>query len=620
MKKRLFPILAALLLAGPIVACARADAPAGAAPKESTARPAEAPPAAVVGIALRTRLEAVAADEVRRLGEETLYAAPHLVELYRTNDFQPLWADAAATEKLVRAIEAAADDGLNPEDYHLAALKAEAPPPEDQRDGLRSAIDLDLLRTDALITLGEHLRRGKAAERDVPEKAALRGAPAWEVDTDLYLAVILGGEIEKALAAFAPRHPLYQNLKNVLTRHRLAQDKTPEYPFVPPGGSIRPGMRGSRVDDLKDRLVASGELAAEQRGDDLYDAALTEAVRAFQKKAGLAADGVAGKNTIAALNGDSGQSAAPPLDKLRVNLERSRWLLRDLPDTAIIVDIPAYQLHYYKEGKPSWTCRVMVGRPTDQTPTYRSAINHLVLNPTWTIPPGMLKREILPRLQADPGYLQAMRLKVYNRQGKTVNPEAINWSAYSGRNFPFSLRQDAGQDNSLGSIKFMFPNPYHVYLHDTPSKHLFQRKNRALSHGCVRVQSPKDLGRLILSGDEGNPVSAKRFDAILASGKNAGLKLNHPLPVVLHYPTAKANEAGQVSLSADIYKLDAAVLAALNSPPRPLPARPVEEKSEEETAKAAEASAAAEPAGEAEDANAARAAMQAAEGKAGKKE
>ena len=216
----------------------------------------------------------------------------------------------------------------------------------------------------------------------------------------------------------------------------------------------------------------------------------------------------------------------------------------------------------------------MVGQPYNQTPVFRSAITYLVLNPTWTIPPGMLKNEIIPKILKNPNYLRNENLKVYDLKGNAVDARTIEWSRYLTRGFPYVLRQDAGPDNALGRIKFMFPNPYHVYLHDTPSKSLFGRNSRALSHGCIRVQSPLDLGRMILANDPGNTVSNARIDQILESGKTTGLSLKKPLPVFLLYITAKGDADGTISFSPDVYGRDAAVIEALNRPPRPLLQKP----------------------------------------------
>ncbi|NLZ17759.1 MAG: L,D-transpeptidase family protein [Desulfobulbaceae bacterium] len=513
---------------------------------------------------LQQRLEHIYIDEPQQLGTEPLFTMGPLLDLYRKNDFQPLWSERGKIVSLHKAVMAAAEEGLDPADYHLDSITA-ALAETDETIGTEQPLDRDILFSDALILLGEHILHGKVDRRDVEEKEGLAAGPSTEVDVDYYLGLIRSGNVEQAMRERAPQHPSYQLLKQGLARYSKRAEQG-EMPTVPVGFSLKPGMSGQRVEALKKRLVVSGDLAPELAAGKLYDGALTSAVQSFQSRHGLEMDGVAGKNTIAAMNVPIGDR----IEQIRANLERTRWTLHDMPASAVLVDIADFQLHYRHNGETLWSSRVMVGEPFNQTPVFRSAITYLVLNPTWTIPPGMLKNEIIPKILKDPGYLNRENLKVYDLQDNPVNPNTIDWSRYLTRGFPYVLRQDAGPDNALGRIKFMFPNPFHVYLHDTPSKSLFGRNSRALSHGCIRVQSPLDLGRMILANDPGNSVTDKRFDLILESGKTTGISLKNPLPVFLLYTTAKGDADGGVSFSPDVYGRDAAVIEALNLPPRPL--------------------------------------------------
>ena len=208
----------------------------------------------------------------------------------------------------------------------------------------------------------------------------------------------------------------------------------------------------------------------------------------------------------------------------------------------------------------------MVGEPFNQTPIFRSAITYLVLNPTWTIPPDIVKNETIPRILTEKNYLQKQRLRVLTSTGDEVNPVSIPWRQYMGKRLPYTLRQDSGEDNSLGLIKFMFPNSYHVYLHDTPSKSLFDRTQRAFSHGCIRVQNPLELGRMLIANDQGNPVNESKFNQILASGKTTSVLLKQPLPIYLMYLTANFQD-GKVMFKPDLYNRDQGIFEALNSQP-----------------------------------------------------
>jgi murein L,D-transpeptidase YcbB/YkuD len=190
----------------------------------------------------------------------------------------------------------------------------------------------------------------------------------------------------------------------------------------------------------------------------------------------------------------------------------------------------------------------------------------MVLNPTWTPTPSIVKNEIVPSIISDPEYLAKQRLRVYDGSGNEIDPDAIRWQRYQGRNLPYTLRQDPGRDNSLGVIKFLFPNPYHVYMHDTPTKSLFGRAQRAFSHGCIRVQNPLELGRLILANDPDNPTTIERMNQILASGKTVTVLLKQPLPIYLMYLTSNVHD-GRVMFKPDLYSRDDGILAALNMPP-----------------------------------------------------
>ncbi len=517
---------------------------------------------------LQQRLEQLYFDETQHLEAEPIYTMGPLLDLYRKNNFQPLWTDEHKILALGRAVIAAAGEGLIPADYHLTSINSaltDAAEPLSQGQLLVR----DILFTDALILLGEHILHGKVDGRDVEEKEGLAAGPPSEVDIDYYLDVVRSGRIVAAMQERAPQHPNYLALKEGLAQYKQKAGQG-GWPSIAEGSSLKPGMRGQRVAALRLRLAASGELAPELTPGEQYDEALTAAVQHFQSRHGLEADGVVGKSTIAALN----MPVEDRIQQIRANLERTRWTLHDMPSSAVLVDIAGFQLHYRHNGETLWSSRVMVGQPYNQTPVFRSAITYLVLNPTWTIPPGMLKNEIIPKILKNPNYLRNENLKVYDLKGNPVDARTIEWSRYLTRGFPYVLRQDAGPDNALGRIKFMFPNPYHVYLHDTPSKSLFGRNSRALSHGCIRVQSPLDLGRMILANDPGNTVSNARIDQILESGKTTGLSLKKPLPVFLLYITAKGDADGTISFSPDVYGRDAAVIEALNRPPRPLLQKP----------------------------------------------
>jgi murein L,D-transpeptidase YcbB/YkuD len=216
----------------------------------------------------------------------------------------------------------------------------------------------------------------------------------------------------------------------------------------------------------------------------------------------------------------------------------------------------------YKNDGIIWRSRVQVGKPYRQTPVFKSLITYLELNPTWTVPPGILAKDILPAVKKDPNYLKDRNIRVIDRTGKVINQDTIDWSKYSGRNFPYRLRQDPGPGNALGLIKIMFPNDHLVYIHDTPSKSLFKRAERAFSSGCIRTEKPFELAEIILNDpDKWNQESFKR---ILDSGQTQKIRLPKPFPVLLFYWTAAVEPDGRVRFKKDPYKRDVKVLEGLN--------------------------------------------------------
>jgi murein L,D-transpeptidase YcbB/YkuD len=381
----------------------------------------------------------------------------------------------------------------------------------------------------------------------------------------MYLNAIKSGTVRGLLDQLSPHHLAYTALKDALRRYKQIAGQG-GWPQIPPGPTLKPGMHDSRISALRRRLSVTGDYRASGHGSsNRYNDALIAAVKAFQKRHHLEADGVAGKSTIAAMN----ITAEERIKQIRVNLERTRWIIHDMPSSNLIVDIAGFMLQYFHNNELVWTSKVMVGKPYHQTPIFRSAITYIVLNPTWTITPDIIKNETIPSIIKDPGFLSRQRLRILDREGNQINPNSIAWNQYLGRYFPYTLRQDSGRESALGLIKFLFPNPYHVYLHDTPSKSLFGRTRRAFSHGCIRVQNPLELGRLILANDPGNPTSPEKMNQIISSGKTTTVILKQPLPIYLMYLTTNVT-SGKVMFKPDLYNRDSSILAALNAAPSPL--------------------------------------------------
>jgi murein L,D-transpeptidase YcbB/YkuD len=305
----------------------------------------------------------------------------------------------------------------------------------------------------------------------------------------------------------------------------------------------------------------SGDLTGQPVDSLNFDEPLAAAVRAFQERHKISADGALGAGTLKELN----VPVAARVDQIRVNLERGRWVLHEITSAdLVVVDVAGFEVSYLRDRKVLWQGNAQVGKAYRQTPVFKSAIDHVVFNPTWTVPPGILGKDMLPAIRKNPDYLAKKKLQVIDRSGQPVDPASIDWAKYTGSNFPYMLRQGPGPDNALGLVKIMFPNPYLVYLHDTPSKNLFDQTERAFSSGCIRVQRPFELAELVLN----DPQTWNRdsIDAVIKRGETRTARLKTPVPVLLMYWTVDPTNEGRVVFKRDPYGRDAKTLQALDAP------------------------------------------------------
>ena len=469
--------------------------------------------------------------------------APLLLgKLYAGSGGAGLWQPAALAS-LSRAVEGIAGDGLNPEDYFASTLA---------RGDLDPAAR-DVLASESLIRLAYSLRFGKINPRLFD--------PNWNYSRRLddtepvqwLRAAIARGDIDAALDELRPTGAYYKGLRAALAQYR-AYAADGGWSALPTGEALKPGMDDPRVPALRKRLRAEG-VDAPTDGGAHYDDATVAAVKTFQQRHGLHADGVVGAGTLAQLNVPVGAR----INTLRLNLERVRWVFHDLGPQFVVVNIAGFQAAYLDHGKRRWTGRVIVGKPFRQTPLFRAEISYLEFNPTWTVPPTILRQDLLPKIRADRGTLKQKNLEVLDSQGKLVDPSNVDW-----QRFHYTLRQKAGPDNALGRVKFMFPNPHSVYLHDTPSRELFAQSERAFSSGCIRIERPLELAEALLN----DPLKWNRqaIDAAVASERTQRVNLPRKVPVMLMYLTAFPDPQGQIQFRRDLYARDAERLQALDGP------------------------------------------------------
>ena len=507
-------------------------------------------------VAIRAHVEQIRAGNDLTIAGQTISSVLVLPSLYERRDYSPVWDNPQAVRQLIETLEHVDSDGLISKDYHLPViLKLQANNPV--RDPATVAA-LDILKTDALIRLGYHLLAGKVDAEGLDAN--------WNMTTtigDLDTILSLAGAIESAripqlIKRLRPDHSYYAFLQQGLARYRTIRDQG-GWPSVTPGPVLKLGMTDARVPVIRERLSVTGELTAADTVSDSYDQTLTGAVKRFQQHHGLTADGVIGPATLAAMN----VPVQERIDQIKVNLERARWVLHDLPEDVVITDIAGFEVSYRQGGKITWSTRAQVGKPYRKTPVFRDQIRYLEVNPTWTVPPTILQKDILPQLAKDPSYLQQKDMQVLTHDGKHVDPTTIDWRQYPQKRFPHLLRQNPGPNNALGRIKFMFPNKHLVYLHDTPSRNLFERDQRAFSSGCIRVMHPFELAELLLDDPQ---WTQSRIEEVVKSKQTTRINLAKPVTVILMYWTVNITDDGGMMFKADVYDRDAEVLAGLRKP------------------------------------------------------
>ncbi|UTD53885.1 L,D-transpeptidase family protein [Halomonas sp. MS1] len=487
-------------------------------------------------------------------------------DFYQQLNQRPVWQDISRVEALVQALNSLEDDGLAPSDYDAGILLNAFQ--TSQQAGALAQADFDIQATTALLLALEHLSRGKVNPNEVE--------PKWDIPRPerryslLRIAhAVENDDIQGAFDYVRPSSTEYAQLRDALRQYRTLAEKGNVPYLAGRDEALRPGDTNEDVLVLRQRLAYWGEtnlLAADSNAYPMievqsavsnqrtYDAELEGAVKQFQRRHQLQEDGVVGQRTRLALN----TPVTSRIDQLRVNLERARWIRPiQTNEPRVWVDIAGYRLHYTRPNGEHWDTRVVVGTPRRETPIIHSAISHLTINPSWTIPPTIMREDVLPQVRRDPGYLARRNIQVISHSGERLNADAIDWQ----RPGAVMLRQVSGGGNPLGRVVVRFPNSEMIYLHDTPARGLFQRDQRALSSGCVRVEGVTEFAQLLLQ-DSG---SRYQLSSLLnSSGSDRNVNLPQRIPVALHYLTAWPNAQGEVEFRDDIYRRDADLLAALS--------------------------------------------------------
>jgi L,D-transpeptidase YcbB len=480
-------------------------------------------------------------------------------EFYSDRGFQAVWIDesgvTAKGQALARVLKSASEEGLRSKDYAFKEISALL-----ESRNPRSLGALEILLSQAAIDYAQDSQAGRVRPRDLGKGIFLEPQPNDPLRILSQAAMV--PDVAAFLRAQGPQSPEYQRLKAAIARYRDIAQKG-GWRHTPEDKPLKPGKTFKTVPDLRRRLTDSGDIAGAptpQADPLLFDPALEAAVKRFQERHGLKADGVVGKMTRGALN-------VPAPDRVRqmlLNMERRRWMRDDLGESYVLVNMADFELKVVDRRKTIHVDHVVVGTPYNKTPVFSDKLSYLVFNPSWHIPPSIARKEMLPKIQKDIGYLAANNITVLNdwTEGATVvDPNTVDWKALSGRHFRYKLRQEAGSSNALGRIKFVFPNRHNIYLHDTPARALFSRTVRSFSHGCIRVEHPVELAKILLRSDP--EWSPQAIETGIGSGKQRIVPLKTRLPIHLTYITAWVNKDGTVHFRDDIYDRDKLLASAL---------------------------------------------------------
>jgi murein L,D-transpeptidase YcbB/YkuD len=501
---------------------------------------------------------------------ELLCGSEVLCCFYKSRDYRPVWLDDRGplpqARSLVDTIRQADREGLKADVYHLSVVepmlqKLEAAKTDEGQPDPDVLADLDLLLTDAFLLYGSHLLAGRVNPETIN--------PRWGVAsrqrdlTEILISTLeRDGSIRKALEGMLPSHEGYPALREVLARYREIA-RNGGWPRIPSGPMLRPGDRDERIPLLRERLLISNDLrpgAPDSGGSDFYNPYLEQAVKQFQSRHGLFPDGVVGPATLAALN----VSVEWRIRQIELNMERWRWLPEELGRRFVLVNTADFYLEVVEDDELRFFMKIIAGRKARRTPVFSGRITYLVINPYWNIPHKIAVRDLLPKIQADPEYLQRESIRIlesWKEDAPEIDPKTVDWSSITKWNLSFRFRQDPGPRNALGRIKFIFPNKFAVYLHDTPSHHLFQKIRRSFSSGCIRIEKPYLLAEYLLASDP--RWSREKLVEAVESRKNRVVKLRESVPVYLLYWTAWMDGKGQLQFREDVYGRDPALYEAL---------------------------------------------------------
>ncbi len=463
-------------------------------------------------------------------------------EFYKAHPDQfTIWiqdgAFTPAAENVITVLENSAKKGLVPKNYHIDAIKS------------AQGNAADVLLTEAVLSYMRDLSVGQPELIKADKEWLL---PRDEFSPETLLVPNLESEkLSQLLQDIEPKHVQYQRIQkalgDVLEKSQLLEKEE----LFPEGAKLAKGDQGERVKKLRQRLAYLNYPAESGKNELVFDQNLKEAVMAFQKDHLLEPDGVVGARTQKELN----LTNKDRVYQLMTNLERWRWMPKDMGSHYLVVDIPGFEYYVMKEGKETMRAKTVVGMAQRSTPVFMASMNHIVFAPYWHVPRSMAVKDKLPQLKRDPERLARSKIRIFDRDGNEIDPTMVDWSQYNTNNFPYRLRQDPGSYNALGKVKFMFPNKHAIYLHDTPQKSLFSKTERTFSSGCIRIENPIELAEYFLK-DQDWKVDKIKSAYNGNSEKTIRLKEEMRFPVYTLYMTVNVGDDGAVQYRSDIYSRD----------------------------------------------------------------
>jgi murein L,D-transpeptidase YcbB/YkuD len=501
-----------------------------------------------------------------------------LKRFYTAHAFKTKWLEENTPGVLYHAfvqhLKHADHYGLNPADYNIEQLEEKLAQVYNAKPvATQAVIDLDLQVTGMFFIFAKHLRDGRITGTGHAKNVWIQEKRKdSHADVAALEQITNASQLSEAIDRLQPAHEQYAKLKKALDFYRSLEQSTPSSALIRASQKIKPEERHNAIPLIREKLSATDGIVYAAVLDSrtgladslLYDFGLVAAVKVFQQRHGLTPDGVIGEKTVKFLN----QSFKEKADLIALNMERMRWLPKNYSDRSIIVNIPDYKLTIRENNQQTLEMKVIVGATGTPSPVFHDTLEHVVFSPTWTVPPSIVKEEILPRLRKDSTYYAQKNFSFF-KHGVEIDPATESWdSVFSVSHY--RVVQNPGPDNSLGLVKFIMPNSMNVYLHDTPDHTLFLKNYRALSHGCIRLDDPARFAEYLLRNQHGWDLQT--INKAMHSGKATKVLLKNSYAVHLEYQTVWVDENGQVHFREDIYGHDKQQLLQLRQPKKGLTA------------------------------------------------